>query len=160
MKTRFASLALALLLLAIVLVVGCTSQPTPSSVTTTPGSEPTAQAVQPSAENAQQPSPQSAPQSAPSTPAVKEFTMTAKRWEFSPSTITVKKGDTVKLTIRSIDVEHGFGLTAFNIDENLEPGQDMVVQFVADKSGTFGFSCSVYCGSGHSGMEGKLIVEE
>lgn len=86
--------------------------------------------------------------------------MTAKKWEFSPRTITVNKGDTVKLTIRSVDVKHGFDLSAFNINENLEPGQDTLVQFVADKTGTFEFSCSVYCGSGHSEMEGQLIVEE
>ena len=160
MKIRFVSLAFVLLLLVSVFVVGCASQPSTPSVTTTLPSEPSTQAVQPSTENTQQPSPQSAPQSAPSTPAVKEFTMTAKKWEFSPSTITVNKGDTVKLTIRSIDVEHGFDLPAFNINENLEPGQDTMVQFVADKAGTFRFYCSVYCGSGHSGMEGSLIVEE
>ncbi len=33
-----------------------------------------------------------------------EFAMTAKKWEFSPSTMTVNKGDAVKLRIESIDV--------------------------------------------------------
>ncbi len=160
MKIRFAALAPVVFLLASILILGCTSQPSTSPVTTTLPSEPPTQAVQPPIENTQQPSPQSAPQGASSAPSVKEFTMTAKKWEFSPSTITVNKGDTVKLTIRSVDVKHGFDLSAFNINENLEPGQDTMVQFVADKTGTFEFSCSVYCGSGHSEMEGQLIVEE
>lgn len=90
---------------------------------------------------------------------VKEFNMTAKKWEFSPGTITVNKGDTVKLHIESTDVAHGFGLPAFSVNERLEPGETVDVEFVADKTGIFTFSCTVSCGSGHSGMKGQLIVE-
>lgn len=90
---------------------------------------------------------------------VREFTMTARQWEFEPNTITVNKGDKVKLSIRSIDVTHGFGLPAFGIDERLEAGETTNVEFMADKSGTFRFSCTVFCGSGHSAMDGTLIVD-
>lgn len=92
-------------------------------------------------------------------PAVKSFTITAKSWEFSPSTITVKKGDTVRLTIKSVDVEHGFFLPAFNVNADLQPGKTATVEFVADKAGTFSFKCNVLCGEGHGGMNGKLVVE-
>ena len=88
----------------------------------------------------------------------KEFTMTAKRWEFSPDTITVDKGDKVVLNIQSIDVTHGFAISAFGVNSRLEPGETTVVEFVADKSGTFQFFCSVQCGEGHSTMRGQLIV--
>lgn len=99
-----------------------------------------------------------APTPAP-TPSVKEFTMTAKQWSFEPSTITVNKGDTVELTIKSIDVTHGFALPEFGINKNLKPGETVNVEFVADKTGTFSFFCSVSCGAGHSDMIGKLIVQ-
>lgn len=89
----------------------------------------------------------------------KSFTMTASQFEFSPSTITVNQGDTVVLTITSSDVTHGFSLPEFGVSENLEPGQTVSVQFVADKKGTFTFSCSVFCGSGHSSMKGTLKVQ-
>ena len=89
---------------------------------------------------------------------VKEFTMTAKQWEFNPSTITVNKGDRVKLNIKSLDVNHGFAISDFNVNSRLEPGKETVVEFVADKTGTFTFFCSVQCGEGHGGMKGKLIV--
>ena len=94
-----------------------------------------------------------------STGEVKEFTMTAKQWEFIPGTITVNKGDTVKLTITSTDVAHGFNLPEFEVSERLDVGTPVEVEFVADKTGTFTFSCSVPCGSGHGGMKGTLIVE-
>ncbi len=92
-------------------------------------------------------------------PSVQSFTLSAKQWQFSPSTITVKKGNTVKLTINSIDVTHGFSIPDFNVSETLSPGQTVQVEFLANTSGSFSFFCNVFCGSGHSGMKGTLIVE-
>ncbi len=90
---------------------------------------------------------------------IKEFTMTAKQFEFTPSTITVNQGDLVKLTITSTDVAHGISIPDFDINENISPDQITTIEFIADKTGTFTFSCSVYCGSNHNEMEGTLIVE-
>lgn len=92
-------------------------------------------------------------------PAVKKFSVTAKKWEFSPSTITVNKGDTVELSIKSTDVTHGFFLSEFNISKNLTPGETVTASFVADKAGSFSFICSVFCGAGHATMTGTLIVK-
>ncbi len=92
-------------------------------------------------------------------PEVQEFTLTASKWKFDPSTIKVKQGTKVKLMIKSVDVDHGFALREYNIDVRLTPGRTETVEFIADKPGTFEFSCSVFCGSGHSSMQGTLIVE-
>ena len=91
---------------------------------------------------------------------VKEFDVTAKNWEFVPATITVSKGDTVRLHITSIDVEHGFVLSAFVVNENLKKGETVDVEFVAGRAGSFLFFCNVFCGQGHSTMKGTLIVNE
>lgn len=96
---------------------------------------------------------------APQTAMVKEISMTAKQWAFDPAEITVKQGETVRLKIKSLDVTHGFSLPDFNVDEKLEPGKEVTVEFVADKKGTFTFMCSVMCGEGHKGMKGTLVVE-
>jgi cytochrome c oxidase subunit 2 len=90
---------------------------------------------------------------------IKEFEITAKQWEFIPDTITVNKGDKVKLHVKSVDVTHGFALPEFGINETLTQGNTVTIEFIANKSGEFVFSCSVYCGSGHSNMKGKLIVK-
>ncbi|MEK6826779.1 MAG: cytochrome c oxidase subunit II, partial [Nanoarchaeota archaeon] len=89
---------------------------------------------------------------------VKEFTLTAKQWEFDPETITANKGDKVKLNIKSLDVTHGFAIPEFGVNSRLESGRTTTVEFVADKTGTFTFFCSVQCGAGHSDMKGQLIV--
>jgi cytochrome c oxidase subunit 2 len=88
----------------------------------------------------------------------KYFAMTAKNWEFEPSTITVNKGDLVKINIKSIDVDHGIRLSEFNVNEKLEPNKEVNIEFIADQTGEFTFSCNVFCGEGHSNMKGTLIV--
>jgi len=100
----------------------------------------------------------------PTTPPVtksetKTFEITAKNWEFIPSTITVNQGDKVKMVIKSVDVDHSFAMPAFGINQKLVPGQTETIEFVADKTGSFPFRCSVYCGSGHKEMDGTLIVK-
>jgi cytochrome c oxidase subunit 2 len=94
----------------------------------------------------------------PST-AVKEFTITAKTWEFTPGTITVNQGDKVRLKITSLDVTHSFMLKDYGLNVKLEPNQTQIIEFTADKAGTFGFRCGVPCGEGHSSMDGTLIVK-
>ena len=92
------------------------------------------------------------------TDSIKEFNVVAKQWEFIPDTISVKKGDTVKLNLKSVDVVHGFKINEFNIDEKLNPGEEVTVTFVADKTGVCTFFCNVPCGEGHKEMKGTLIV--
>lgn len=89
----------------------------------------------------------------------REVTMTAKQFEFSPATITVNQGDTVKLNVKSTDVTHGFAIPDFDVNMTLSPGKISTTQFVASKKGTFRFFCSIVCGSGHSGMDGTLVVQ-
>lgn len=83
-----------------------------------------------------------------------EFTVKAFRFGYQPDTLTVKKGDLVKITIDNEDGMHGINLFAFGV-------QDMdYIEFKADKAGTFMWYCSNFCGQGHSSMHGTLIVEE
>ncbi|HIH09485.1 MAG TPA: hypothetical protein HA254_02335 [Candidatus Diapherotrites archaeon] len=90
--------------------------------------------------------------------AVREFSMTAKKWEWEPGTITVNQGDRVRLNIKSVDVAHGILLPDFNVDVKFAAGESATAEFVATKKGAFTFRCNVFCGEGHSGMAGTLIV--
>ena len=94
------------------------------------------------------------------TAGVHEIPMTAKKYEFSPSSIHVKKGEHVKLLITAVDHDHGFKLPAFDIQEELKKGDTTTIEFTPDKAGTFHFACSHVCGLGHRGMKAELVVEE
>ena len=97
----------------------------------------------------------------PPVPAqVHEITVTARKYEFDPPVITVKKGEKVRLLITAADHDHGFKLEAFDIDQLIMKGSTATIEFTASKSGTFEFKCSHYCGLGHGKMKGKLVVEE
>ena len=92
-------------------------------------------------------------------PRVKEFKIKAFSFGFEPGTITVNKGDTVKLIVESTDVEHGIVIPQFNVNVKAKVGEIATAEFVADKTGAFPFNCNVFCGSGHSDMKGILIVK-
>ncbi|MBI4177107.1 MAG: cupredoxin domain-containing protein [Candidatus Aenigmarchaeota archaeon] len=143
----------ALLALA-VLASGCTSATTGTTTTTTTATA-TTQATTTTA------SAVTTTTTATTTtqPSVKEIQMTASQWKFEPSEITVNQGDTVRLEIKNIDVAHGFSLSEFGISKQLPAGATTTVEFAANKKGTFTFFCSVFCGSGHGGMTGKLVVQ-
>jgi len=96
---------------------------------------------------------------APSTEA-HEIQVTARKYEFDPNTITVKRGERVKLTITATDHDHGFKLEGFGIDKLLKKGQATTIEFTTDKAGTFPFQCSHFCGMGHGKMKGQLVVED
>ena len=88
-----------------------------------------------------------------------EISMVAKKFEFIPNTIKVNQGDKLRIKITSTDTTHGFFLPDFGINEQVTPGKETVVEFVAKTKGTYTFRCSVPCGEGHSAMSGTLTVE-
>jgi cytochrome c oxidase subunit 2 len=51
------------------------------------------------------------------------------------------------------DHDHGFKLADFNINQKIPKGTTVVVEFTADKAGTFQFPCSNVCGFGHRNMD-------
>jgi cytochrome c oxidase subunit 2 len=91
---------------------------------------------------------------------VHEIQVTLRKYEFRPGTLRVKKGEQVKLVMAAADHDHGFKLDDFNINQKIPKGTTVVVEFTADKAGTFQFRCSSVCGIGHRGMKGTLVVEE
>ena len=93
-------------------------------------------------------------------PAERVIHITAKKFDFSPESITLKKGEPVVLEISSADREHGFNLRAFGVRANVSPGKVSRIRFTPDRAGKFTFTCDVFCGDGHEEMTGTVIVTE
>lgn len=89
-----------------------------------------------------------------------EITLTARKFKFSRPTIIVQKGQPVRLTVTSTDVEHGFAIKELKIKERIEAKQSKVIMFKPEQSGRFRYYCSVYCGDGHDDMTGELVVTD
>ncbi len=97
--------------------------------------------------------------SSPSASAVKSFTVVGSNFSFTPNQLTVNKGDTVKITFKNSDGNHNWVLDEFNARTNvISGGQEQTIQFVADKTGTFEYYCSVGTHR-QMGMKGTLTVK-
>ncbi len=75
--------------------------------------------------------------------------------------IRIKKGVPVVLEFTSFDRVHGFTTPDLGgIRATIEPGKTTRLRITAPQAGTHEFHCDLFCGEGHDGMTGKLIVEE
>ncbi|MGA2333221.1 MAG: cupredoxin domain-containing protein [Syntrophales bacterium] len=86
--------------------------------------------------------------------------ITAKKFEYSPKDIKVKKDIPVVLEFTSLDRLHGFNCPGLGIRADIVPGKTNQLRFTPNKAGTFPFHCDNFCGLGHEGMTGTITVEE
>jgi cytochrome c oxidase subunit 2 len=93
-------------------------------------------------------------------PASRRIEVTAKRFNFTPGEITLKKGEPVVLVLKSADVPHGIRFKELGVEGKVGKGGTTEIAFTPDKTGTFVGHCSVFCGSGHGGMTLTLHVVE
>ncbi len=90
---------------------------------------------------------------------VKVFNVSGANFRFDPKTITVKKGDKVRIVFKSLDMQHDWDITELGVDSPVTvAGETSEIEFTADKAGKFEYFCSV---GNHraNGMVGTLIVE-
>jgi cytochrome c oxidase subunit 2 len=88
----------------------------------------------------------------------KVIEITAKKFQFTPSEITLKKGEPVILRVTSSDRVHGFFSKALKFDTDILPGKATDVAVTPDNAGDFTIICDHYCGTGHGNMKMKATV--
>lgn len=84
--------------------------------------------------------------------------LTARKFEFEPEVIDVRRNDVVRLTITSPDIAHSFTIDAYRIQKRIPPGGSVTFEFRADEVGRFPFYCSMRADQGCQEMRGELIV--
>lgn len=89
----------------------------------------------------------------------KTIEVDGKNFSFSPNTMTVKEGETVKVVFKNTQGFHNFVIDEFNVKTTPKQSpQTDEVTFVASKKGTFQYYCAV--GKHREmGMFGTLTVE-
>jgi cytochrome c oxidase subunit II len=91
---------------------------------------------------------------------VRTIVIHARKFAFLPNTITLKKDETVKLTLISDDVHHGLAVRGLGIRAQIIPGHPAEVVVTPTAAGDFPGSCMFYCGSGHRDMQFMVHVVE
>jgi cytochrome c oxidase subunit 2 len=98
-------------------------------------------------------------QDAPAAAEPRKITVTAHKYEFTPSKIELKVGEPVEITFEAEDTTHGFSCKELGVDKIVfEKGKPQTVPLTPEKAGTFEFKCAKFCGFGHGKMKGVIIV--
>jgi cytochrome c oxidase subunit 2 len=85
--------------------------------------------------------------------------ITAKRFQFTPNTVTVTRDQRVVLKVRSEDVTHGFFQRDLGIDTTIAPNKVTEVAFTPHGAGRYSIICHHFCGAGHGNMKMTVVVE-
>lgn len=80
-------------------------------------------------------------------------------WQWYPM-LELKKNQSYRLHLSSMDWQHGFSLQPVNINVQVLPGYEMVMTVTPDQAGEYTIVCNEYCGILHHTMLGKIYVKE
>jgi len=86
--------------------------------------------------------------------------MLAMKFDYLPDTITVKKGKPVVLELSALDRIHGFDVPSLGLRTDIPPGAPTMLRFMPEKAGVFNLHCDNFCGDGHEGMIGQIVVTD
>jgi cytochrome c oxidase subunit 2 len=85
--------------------------------------------------------------------------MLARTFEWWPI-LELQKGQSYRLHLSALDVQHGFSLQPVGINIQIHPGIEHIVTLTPTQAGQFGVVCNEYCGLGHHQMTGRIRVVE
>lgn len=88
------------------------------------------------------------------------ITIHARRYDFSPASITLKQGQQVKLVFVSDDVTHSLTVASLGLEVHIKKNRSSEVLLMPSKVGSFQGECSIYCGAGHDKMKLVIHVEK
>jgi len=83
--------------------------------------------------------------------------LAARIWTWYPS-LEFEQGQTYRLHLSSLDLQHGFSLQPMNINIQIHPGYEHVLTVTAEEAREYTIVCNEFCGFGHHTMVGKLYV--
>ena len=83
--------------------------------------------------------------------------MLGRMWAWYP-VLKLKKGETYRLHLSSMDLVHGFSLFPLNLNFMVLPGYEYVLTVTPTESGQVFAVCNEFCGIGHHMMVGKIVV--
>ena len=83
--------------------------------------------------------------------------LVGRQWQWTPI-LELEAGQTYKLHVSSIDVQHGLSIQPINLNLQIFPGYDYIMQITPTQAGEYSVWCNEFCQFGHHLMTGKIIV--
>ncbi|OFV87669.1 MAG: hypothetical protein A2V74_06730 [Acidobacteria bacterium RBG_16_70_10] len=94
------------------------------------------------------------------TSAEERVEIRASRGGFRPRSFTLRRGETVRVVLRSDDVEHCFALDAHRIEKRIVPGRTTEFELTPDRVGVLEFYCCLEAGPAADAERGQIVVNE
>ena len=94
---------------------------------------------------------------APAGPTVE---VKVSRRGYEPSRIVVRRGETVRLVIVSVEGDHCFALDALRVEKRVRSGQPTRLELTPERTGSFPFYCCIETGPQADKERGELVVTE
>ncbi|AIQ57280.1 cupredoxin domain-containing protein [Paenibacillus borealis] len=88
--------------------------------------------------------------------AEEELVITATNYSFDQKEYHLKKGVPVKITFKNESGNHGILVPEMKLRLDAKDSSRVILP---EEAGTFEVTCAIMCGSGHSEMSAKIIVE-
>ena len=92
-------------------------------------------------------------------PGEYEAYLVSRQFAFEPLEIRVPAGSIVTFFVTSVDVQHGMKIQGTNFNVQVVPGHVSTLTTTFYEPGVYPYICTEFCGLGHAGMFGRLIVE-
>ena len=92
-------------------------------------------------------------------PGRRDVTLVARDHQFIPARIEVTQDDLVRVTFTSETRPTSFAIDAYRIMKRASADQTIVLEFRADRVGTFAFYCSLTSDPLCKEMRGVLVVQ-
>ncbi len=93
-------------------------------------------------------------------PNIEIINIKSERYMFFPTMIRLQKGKTYKLTLSTLDVQHGIFQPDLKLNLSAFPGKADENIITPEKVGEYTTGCSLYCGVDHNKMKLTFIVYE
>ena len=92
--------------------------------------------------------------------ATRVVNVTAERFSFFPTELTIDMGTEIEFRLKSDDTAHGFRIIGQSVEVVIpKRGRgEATARFAPPAPGSYVFECSRMCGAGHSFMRGTLKV--
>jgi len=90
-------------------------------------------------------------------PAGADVYLLGRMWLWYP-VLELESGQSYRLHLSSLDLQHGFSLQPININVQVHPGYEHVLTVTPNKAGEYSIVCNEFCGLGHHMMLGKIFV--
>ena len=82
----------------------------------------------------------------------------ASRNGFKPKAVSLRKGETARILLTTIDDEHCFAVDGLRVEKRIVRGKTTTLELTVDRTGTFPFHCCLEPES--QAMRGRLVVTE